>query len=473
VLLRPTGPIGNWIDVSLSRFVPGATVTVTLPNGRSLTRTVQAGSSYLSSEDPRVHFGLGSAKSAIVSVNYPWGATKVATVHADRIVHVAVPPLRTPLVQPPSVACTPARHAGSTATVWDQTAVSVLRAGDASEPVQARDLYDLANAMSAAGPSPTAISYAAYQLLLWRASFNSNLSTTFAVLEEQLRLLCLSPDAPANKIAAAAIAAGRHDGSNEVLHYADPTYASQNAPLIVRKPGTTVHDATFWQPLNSQRFVDPQWGGVRTFAGRVRVGKPPFGIPSGAAYKDAAIAVLRATSGARAPRVDTSPLAWNRIAAAAATGNLDQDLRLYRTLNGALNDAAVSAWAAKRAYQAPRPISMIRYLAFNGQLPIVPGVSKRVGGTIYVRSGGRWIAGSAWTSPAPTPASPGWVSAGSAFAYAADAVLTSLTGHSHAAQAQRLARAGVAEGIETPADEAAGRTLGMKVGKLAVAQARR
>ena len=459
--------------MSLSRFAPGAVVSVALPDGRTLVRTIQAGSSYLSSEDPRAHFGLGSAKSAVVHVRYPWGAATDTNARADRIVHVAVPPLRTPLVQPTPAACTPAQHAGSIATVWDETAVAVLRAGDASEPVQARDLYDLATAMSSAGPSPAAISYAAYQLLLWRASFNSNLASSFAILTKQLRSLCLSPDAPENRIAAAAIVAGSRDGSHESTHYADLSFVSQNAPLIVKQPGSTAHDATFWQPLNAQRFVDAQWGGVRTFAGRVRVGKPPFGIPTSAAYKAAAIAVLRATSGTAAPRVDTSPLAWNRIAASVATGNLVWDLRLYRTLNGALNDAAVSAWAAKRAYQAPRPISMIRYLAFNGQLPIVAGVSKLVGGKTYVRSGGRWIPGAAWTSPAPTPASPGWVSEGSAFAYAADKVLTALTGRSFATQAQRLATTGVADGIETPADEAAGRALGTKIGTLAVARTRR
>ena len=112
---------------------------------------------------------------------------------------------------------------------------------------------------------------------------------------------------------------------------------------------------------------------------------------------------------------------------------------------------------------------MIRYLAFNNQLPIVAGVSKRVGKTIYVRSGGRWISGASWTSPAPTPASPGWVSAASAFAFAANTVLTSLTGRSFASQAQRLATAGVAEGIETPADESAGRTVGETIGKRALA----
>ena len=473
VFLRPTGPSGNWIDVSLSRFVPGAVVSVTLPNGRTLVRTVAAGSSYLSSEDPRAHFGLGSAKTAVVHVRYPWGATTDTHVRANRIVHVTVPPLRTPLVQSASAACTPAQHTGSIATVWDETAVAVLRAGDASEPVQARDLYDLATTMSSAGPSPAAISYAAYQLLLWRASFNSNLATSFSILTKQLHSLCLSPDAPANKAAAAAIAAGSRDGSHESMHYADPSFVPQNAPLIVRQPGSAVHDATFWQPLNAQRFVDAQWGGVRTFAGRVHVGNPPFGIPTDTAYKSAAIAVLRATSGTSTPSVDTSPLAWNRIAASVATGNLAHDLRLYRTLNGALNDAAVSAWAAKRAYDAPRPISMIRYLAFNDQLPIVAGVSKRVGGTTYVRRDGRWISGAAWTSPAPTPASPGWVSEGSTFAYAADKVLSALTGRSFSALAQRFATAGVAEGIETPADETAGRVLGMKIGTLSVAQMRR
>jgi hypothetical protein len=122
-----------------------------------------------------------------VHVRYPWGATTQSAVRANRVVHVPVPPLRTPLVQPAAAACTPAPHAGSIATVWDETAVAVLRAGDASEPVQARDLYDLATTMSAVGPSPVAISYAAYQLLLWRASFNANLASSFAILTKQLR----------------------------------------------------------------------------------------------------------------------------------------------------------------------------------------------------------------------------------------------------------------------------------------------
>jgi hypothetical protein len=69
-------------------------VTVTLPGGRKLVREVHAGSSYLSSEDPRVHFGLGTAPKVLeVKVRYPdgtatrmgWRGDRVG-IKADRIV---------------------------------------------------------------------------------------------------------------------------------------------------------------------------------------------------------------------------------------------------------------------------------------------------------------------------------------------------------------------------------------------------
>jgi hypothetical protein len=49
---------------------------------------VHAGSSYLSSEDPRVHFGLGTATRVHeLTVRYPGGrTTRLAGVAADRIV---------------------------------------------------------------------------------------------------------------------------------------------------------------------------------------------------------------------------------------------------------------------------------------------------------------------------------------------------------------------------------------------------
>ena len=61
LLLHNTSPAGNWLEVQVEPFSPGAVVTVVDSRGRRQARAVQAGSSYLSSEDPRVHFGFGKA----------------------------------------------------------------------------------------------------------------------------------------------------------------------------------------------------------------------------------------------------------------------------------------------------------------------------------------------------------------------------------------------------------------------------
>jgi Na+-transporting NADH:ubiquinone oxidoreductase subunit NqrB len=90
VLLRNTGPKAHWLEVGLKRFVPGATITAVLSDGRRLVREVQAGSSYLSSEDPRVHFGLGDATTLReLVVRYPDGTTtRLTDVPADRILRL-------------------------------------------------------------------------------------------------------------------------------------------------------------------------------------------------------------------------------------------------------------------------------------------------------------------------------------------------------------------------------------------------
>jgi hypothetical protein len=399
--------------------------------------------------------------------------------------------------------------------------VLALRRGGATPPVQARDLFDLSIAMrnafaraTSASGRDAAISYAAYRLLVWRASYGANLAPTFALLAQRLHSLCYSPGytskagaSPAalgNRIAAAAILAGRTDGSLEALHYVDASYVPMNGPLVVGESGSTVHDPTFWQPLalaqiaahglgpvpsQIQRFDASQWGHVRTFALPASArglpldpGPPPFGDPSSASYKNAAVAVIRATSGARVVSGGSAPVDWNARANTAAHSSLERDVDLYVALNGALNDAAVAAYGAKRVYQAPRPISMIRYLAFQGQssdpkapsynvegLPLVPGLIELKNGQVFVLSQGRWVPGARWTPPGATPASPGWVSEQSAF----DAAAVQVLGSPFARAAAALARNGVAEGIETPADAKAGWTLGTAVGKRAVAKTRR
>ena len=369
LLLEPKGTVGNWLDVKLSRFVPGAEVTATVAGASAVTEEVRAGSSFLSSEDPRVHFGLGTATTVpLLTVRYPWGATSVLhNVAANRIVDVAVPtqpvPTAVATTSPLVPACTATAPAGSIATAWLKTAVEALRVGQASEPVQARDLYDVSTAMWNARHSsdPSAsISYAAYRVLLWDASFNANLSRSFGILTSRLKSLCYSPayattsgTSPAalgNRTAAAVIAAGRHDGSNEALHFADPSFVSTNSPLIVHASGSTVEDATFWQPLalatkeshgltavpaDVQQFVGSQWGHVRSFALPASSRGLPIGSgatpedPSSAAYRQAAIAVLRATSASGTVSRGWSPLDWAALAARIAPRGLAADLRLY------------------------------------------------------------------------------------------------------------------------------------------------
>jgi hypothetical protein len=324
-LLRPTGALGHWLAVRFSRFSPGALVTAVLPDGRRLMRAVEAGSSYLSSEDPRVHFGLGAATSVSqLIVRYPDGRSVSRTnVPADRIVsfrqpkHAAAarPGQRLSATAPYLIdGCTADLQGRSAARVWDEATLDAIRRDLPAPTTHARNLFDVSAAMwdAWAAYDPTAdgyfvtekdkapdveaareiaISYAAYRVLLWRYSYGANMRLTFDELSRIMRSLCYridftstkgeSPAALGNRIAAAVIRSGRKDGSLERLHYADESYVPVNTPLVVAEPGTVMHDPTFWQPLaldqnvaqngltvpgKVQTFIGAQWGHVRGFA---------------------------------------------------------------------------------------------------------------------------------------------------------------------------------------------------------------
>jgi hypothetical protein len=93
VLLRNEHAGGSWLEVGLVGFHPGAEVTAILPDGRRLRREVHAGSSFLSSEDPRVHFGLGGAAEVrTLVVRWPGGGeTRLTGVAANQLVEVKAP----------------------------------------------------------------------------------------------------------------------------------------------------------------------------------------------------------------------------------------------------------------------------------------------------------------------------------------------------------------------------------------------
>jgi hypothetical protein len=92
-LLENTGARGNWLAVALEGSPPGAEVTAELADGRELRRELHAGSSYLSSEDPRLHFGLGDTTGVReLRVRWPDGEeTRLRDVEPNQILEVDAP----------------------------------------------------------------------------------------------------------------------------------------------------------------------------------------------------------------------------------------------------------------------------------------------------------------------------------------------------------------------------------------------
>jgi hypothetical protein len=190
------------------------------------------------------------------------------------------------------------------------------------------------------------------------------------------------------------------------------------------------------------------------------------------------------------PLSETPPGHWNTIANYVADhaafkrrwrgqgDELDRlawDVRLYLALNGAVHDAAITAWGIKRRFTGPRPISLVRYMAALGQstdtslpsyhehgLPLVPGLIELISaesaqagerhahlarylGEIAVRSyrgepgdrkneigGVGWIRAVEWIPyqrrTFVTPAFPGFISGHSTFSRASAEVLAAATG---------------------------------------------
>ena len=258
--------------------------------------------------------------------------------------------------QPAAPACPPAaQHPDwSVARRWDEAMLDAIRRALPAPTVHARNLYHVSAAMwdawAAYDPQAsgvfvhekaqasdvsaariTAISYAAYRVLTERYIKSVGGDVSLSEFDDVMDSLCLpldakttvgdSPTAVGNRVAAAVIAAGLADGSNEANGYAYPAYQPVNPPLVVASPGITLVDPNRWQPLQIehmisqngipvtngvQQFVGPGWGHVTTFAlppggtsGTPIDPGPPPQLGSAAtdqAYKDAAVEVIRLSS---------------------------------------------------------------------------------------------------------------------------------------------------------------------------------
>lgn len=89
-LLRNESEGLRWLTVAADPATPGTAITVTATEGEVQRREIVAGSSYLSSEDPRAHFGLGlTDKPVTVEVVWPDGTRVVREgVEPGQILHV-------------------------------------------------------------------------------------------------------------------------------------------------------------------------------------------------------------------------------------------------------------------------------------------------------------------------------------------------------------------------------------------------
>jgi hypothetical protein len=98
-LLRNAGgnSQGHWLLVELEgadhRDALGTRVTV-ITSDQLLVRERQSGSSYLSSHDPRLHFGLGAATRVDLEVRWPSGTVQtLSDVAVDQVLRITEPTL--------------------------------------------------------------------------------------------------------------------------------------------------------------------------------------------------------------------------------------------------------------------------------------------------------------------------------------------------------------------------------------------
>jgi hypothetical protein len=258
----------------------------------------------------------------------------------------------------------------SVARRWDEALLDAIRRALPNPPVHARNLFHLSVAMwdawaaydpvaagdlftekhsasDVAAARDEAISYAAYRILGARFIKAVGGGDSLSEFDDVMDSLCYpitqtatsgdSPAAIGNRIAAAVLAYGKTDGSNEANGYAAPDYKPVNAPLVVNKPGITLVDPNRWQPLQLehmisqngipitngvQQAIGPQWGHVSGFAlppagdagTPIDPGPPPhLGDPAtDQAYKDQAVEVIRDSSlldPAAGTTIDVSPAA--------------------------------------------------------------------------------------------------------------------------------------------------------------------
>ncbi len=271
------------------------------------------------------------------------------------------------------------------------------------------------------------------------------------------------------------------NGFTQIVSDTYPTlYVPLNSPdpNAPNAPGGPEFHVNHWQPLRvptgtlkdadgfpiadnddpttyrDQAYLTPHWGAVRPFAlesgSQFRPVPPPqFGsfepytdalgvttTSDEACHKqfDEVLAISAALTDrekviaefwADGPRTWTPPGHWNQLAHGISIRDvhtLDDDVKMFFALNGALLDAGIACWESKRAYDLVRPVSAIRHHYFDQMIMAWGGPDK---GTQLIQ-GKDWRPYQSLTFV--TPAFPEYVSGHSSFSRAAREVLLAFSG---------------------------------------------
>ena len=161
-----------------------------------------------------------------------------------------------------------------------------------------------------------------------------------------------------------------------------------------------------------QRFLAPHWGLVAPFSlhagwelrpAAARAPCPGYCCRAEQVVRDSAELTdehkVIAEYWADGPGTETPPGHWCLLAqwvSARDHHGLDQDVVLFFALGGALHDAAVAAWDAKRAFDSVRPVGAIRWLFAGDRLCAWGGPGQ---GTTLIK-------GEDWQPYLPTPRLP-------------------------------------------------------------------
>lgn len=321
----------------------------------------------------------------------------------------------------PEIAAANDQRADNVALLWDEEVLHGIRSTPPGPTVVARALAVVHTAMydawSAYDPVavPTrphtgwrrppeerteenkarAVSFAAYRAV---TDLFPSQAARFTALMRQLghEPTDASPDtrtpAGVGNAAASAVLEFRHrDGSNQLGDLAPGRYADYTGYVPVNTP-STVADPNRWQPLAVvdgsrviiQSYTTPHWGLVTPFAlisaSQLRPAEGPPRYPD-PRYKEEADEVLALSAGltdyhkviaehfADGPASEFPPGHWALYAQFVSRRDghtLDEDAKMFFALGNGLLDASIAAWDAKRHYDSPRPVTVIRFL-YAGQ----------------------------------------------------------------------------------------------------------